>query len=377
MSKSQLKRNRSSPFSSKLIRPLRLFINLILIGIGFGVLTGSILKAIALQDTKRQFILPSWLPLKGVLTKTNLSPKSKNIEKRRKNNLNLDMLLSKNEITSLSEHWEKLANKDKDLIASAFLLKLDDEKYAQLTPKTPLPAASSIKIPILLVTLKLVDSGQLSWNEELQLRKELIGGGAGWMAYQPLNKRFPVYEVATEMIRVSDNTATNLLIQRIGGIEILNSQFKQLGLQSTSVKNLMPDLSGTNTTSAKDLVQTIAMVDEGNVLSPRTRDLFREVLSTSISNRLLPGGFLKGLGVERQNIDHNLLVKGYRIYNKTGDIGIAYADAGLIQMPDNTRAVAGFIVKGPFNDPRSSELIRKMAQALVPYLKPRIVLDEN
>ena len=197
------------------------------------------------------------------------------------------------------------------------------------------------------------------------------------MAYQPLNKRFPVYEVAREMIRVSDNTATNLLIQRIGGIEILNSQFKELGLQSTSVKNLMPDLSGTNTTSAKDLVQTIAMVDEGNVLSPRTRDLFREVLSTSISNRLLPGGFLKGLGVERQNIDHNLLIKGYRIYNKTGDIGIAYADAGLIQMPDNTRAVAGFIVKGPFNDPRSSELIRKMAQVLVPYLKPRIVLDED
>ena len=377
MYKSQLKRNRSSPFSSKLIRPLRLFINLILIGIGFGVLTGSILKAIAIQDTKRQFILPSWLPLKGVLTKTNLGSKSKNIEKRRKNNLNLDMLLSKNEITSLSEHWKKLANKEKDLIASAFLLKLDDEKYAQLTPKNPLPAASSIKIPILLVTLKLVDSGQLSWNEELQLRKELIGGGAGWMAYQPLNKRFPVYELATEMIRVSDNTATNLLIQRIGGIEILNSQFKQLGLQSTSVKNLMPDLSGTNTTSAKDLVQTIAMVDEGNVLSPRTRDLFREVLSTSISNRLLPGGFLRGLGVERQNIDHNLLIKGYRIYNKTGDIGIAYADAGLIQMPDNTRAVAGFIVKGPFNDPRSSELIRKMAQALVPYLKPRIVLDED
>ena len=377
MSKSQLKRNRSSPFSSKLIRPLRLFINLILIGIGFGVLTGSILKAIALQDTKRQFILPSWLQLKGVLTKTNLSSKSKNIEKRRKNNLNLEMLLSKNEITSLSEHWKKLANKEKDLIASAFLVRLDDEKYAQLIPKSPLPAASAIKIPILLVTLKLVDSGQLSWNEELQLRKELIGGGAGWMAYQPLNKRFPVYEVATEMIRVSDNTATNLLIQRIGGIEILNSQFKQLGLQSTSVKNLMPDLSGTNTTSAKDLVQTIAMVDEGNVLSPRTRDLFREVLSTSISNRLLPGGFLRGLGVERQNIDHNLLIKGYRIYNKTGDIGIAYADAGLIQMPDNTRAVAGFIVKGPFNDPRSSELIRKMAQALVPYLKPRIVLDED
>ena len=100
-------------------------------------------------------------------------------------------------------------------------------------------------------------------------------------------------------------------------------------------------------------------------------------MSTSITNRLLPGGFLRGLGIEEQKIDENLQIKGYRIYNKTGDIGIAYADAGLIQMPDNSRAVAGFIVKGPFNDPRSPELIRKMAQSLVPFLKPPITSPES
>ena len=197
------------------------------------------------------------------------------------------------------------------------------------------------------------------------------------MAYQPLKKQFPVHEVATEMIRVSDNTATNLLIERIGGIEVLNNHFKALGLHSTRVRNLMPDLAGTNTTSTQDLVRTITLVDQGNVLSQRTRDLFREVMSTSITNRLLPGGFLRGLGIEEQNIDENLQIKGYRIYNKTGDIGIAYADAGLIQMPDNTRAVAAFIVKGPFNDPRSAELIRQMAKALVPFLKPKIIFTQS
>ena len=175
------------------------------------------------------------------------------------------------------------------------------------------------------------------------------------------------------MIRISDNTATNLLIQRIGGIQVLNDQFKAWGLKSTVIRNFLPDLTGTNTTSTEDLVRTIAMVDSGDALRPRTRDLFREVMSTSKTNRLLPGGFLQGLGVQKKDIDYNLLIKGYRIYNKTGDIGIAYADAGLIQMPDNTRAVAGFIVKGPFNDPRSSQLIREMAQALVPVLKPKVI----
>ena len=341
-------------------------------GVGFGVLAGSTLQAIALQNKEGKFIMPTWLPFKGILIKQDLGSKSKTHKTQRKNNFNPELLISKNEITVLSNQWKRLANQEQDLTASAFLIHLDNQKYAQLEPEKTLSAASSIKIPILLVTLKLVDLGQISWNEKLRLEKKLIGGGAGWMAYQPLKTKFPIHEVATEMIRVSDNTATNLLIERIGGKKILNDHFNQLGLYSTSVNNLMPDLAGTNTTSAQDLVRAIAMVDEGNLLSPRARDLFREVLSTSITNRLLPGGFLRGLGIENEKIDENLQIKGYRIYNKTGDIGIAYSDAGLIQMPDNTRAVAGFIVEGPFNDPRSPELIRRMAQSLVPYLKPPI-----
>ena len=52
---------------------------------------------------------------------------------------------------------------------------------------------------------------------------------------------------------------------------------------------------------------------------------------------------------------------GISTYNKTGDIGIAYSDAALIQLPTGQRAVAAFMVKGPFNDPRSTDLIRAMA----------------
>jgi len=137
------------------------------------------------------------------------------------------------------------------------------------------------------------------------------------------------------------------------------------------VNNWLPDLEGTNTTSARDLARSIALVDTGEVLSTRSRDLFREVMGTSRTNRLLPGGLLKGLGGEQGEPDDSLMVKGYRVLNKTGDIGIAYADAGLIELPDGSRAVAAFLVKGPFNDPRSTELIRSMAAAMAPVLKPK------
>ena len=70
----------------------------------------------------------------------------------------------------------------------------------------------------------MLEKEEIIWNEKLILSEDVIGGGSGWMAYQEIGDIFPVYEVASEMIRVSDNTATNLLIKRLGGIKIVNQK---------------------------------------------------------------------------------------------------------------------------------------------------------
>jgi beta-lactamase class A len=265
------------------------------------------------------------------------------------------------ELTDLSRQWSRLAAAQKGLSASGFLLVLDDGRYAQLAADKPMPAASSIKTPILLAGLEDLDRGRLRWNEPLPLTKEVQGGGAGWMANKPLGTRFPFFEAATEMIRVSDNSATNLVIQQLGGKDSVNASFKGKGLQATVLNNWLPDLDGTNTSSSRDLARTIALVDIGERLSPHARDLFREIMATSQTNTLIPAGLLKGLGKDGNDPDAELLSEGITVYNKTGDIGTAYADAALIHLPTGQRAVAAFMVKGPFNDPRSSELIRAMA----------------
>ena len=188
------------------------------------------------------------------------------------------------------------------------------------------------------------------------------------MANKPLGTRFPFFEAATEMIRVSDNTATNLLIRRLGGKTALNTRFRSLGLTATVVNNWLPDLDGTNTTSSRDLARSIALVDTGDKLTPRARDLFREIMATSRTNTLIPLGLLMGLGKDSSDPDSELLPQGITVYNKTGDIGIAYSDAALIQLPNGQRAVLAVMVKGPFNDPRSAELIRAMAGAVTKSL---------
>ena len=72
-------------------------------------------------------------------------------------------------------------------------------------------------------------------------------------------------------------------------------------------------------------------------------------------------GSVSGI-IDAADPDGELLAEGITVLNKTGDIGISYADGALIELPNGQRAVAAFMVKGPFNDPRSAELIRKMVR---------------
>ena len=272
-------------------------------------------------------------------------------------------------LDKLINQWQSIIVKNPGLDVSCFFISLDNQVYAETKSGIKLPAASSIKVPILIVLLTMLDQGEVFWNEKLTLTEDTIGSGSGWMAYQKIGEKFPMFEVATEMIKVSDNTATNLLIKRLGGIKVINQKFKEIGLKNTQINNFLPDLNGTNFTTTRDLTLSMALVDSGYLLTLGSRDIFREIMRKSKTNTLIPSGILRGLGKESKDTDYHLSLKGYLVHNKTGDIGISYSDTALIQTPFNSKAFASFIVKGPFNDPRSPELIRNLSAELIPFLE--------
>ena len=344
---------------------LKVITNIFLTSIGLAVLIGSLLEILG--------------PIKQA-NKVNKNINS-SLRYRRSNEKKLfnkngslslfhaNKLESFKRLEKLINKWENLIIRSSDLDVSGFFISLDNNFYAEINSNNTLSAASSIKVPILIVLLTMLDKGEILWNEKLILSEDIIGSGSGWMSYQEIGDNFPVYEIASEMIRVSDNTATNLLIKRLGGIDKVNKKFKEIGLKNTQINNLLPDLSGTNITSTRDLSLAMALVDSGYLLSVGSRDIFREIMQKSKSNTLIPTGILRGLGKEKKDTDYYLSLKGYLVLNKTGDIGISYSDTALIQTPSNSRAFASFIVKGPFNDPRSAELIRNLSAEIVPFLE--------
>ena len=341
---------------------IKLITNIFLTSIGLSILLGSFLSIIGPIYQKNKINYEEKLVRSF---KKGFSYNKSNLLLFKK-----DKLKQFSKLETLITKWETLINKNKDLDVSAFFLSLDNQVYADINSDIKLSAASSIKIPILIVLLNMLDKREILWNEKLELTEDVIGSGSGWMAYQEIGDKFPIYEVASEMIRVSDNTATNLLIKRMGGINIVNQKFMEIGLKNTQINNLLPDLSGTNLTSTKDLSLAIALVDNGYLLKINSRDIFREIMGTSKTNTLIPSGILKGLGKESKDTDYRLSLEGFSVLNKTGDIGISYSDTALIRTPLNSRAFASFIVQGPFNDPRSTELIRNLSAELIPFLVP-------
>lgn len=195
----------------------------------------------------------------------------------------------------------------------------------------------------------------------MAMQSSQIAQGSGDMQLQPPGTRYTALEVATQMIINSDNTATNMMIDLLGGNATLNQQFIAWGLTGTVLNNPLPDIEGTNTTSTQDLVRMLAHLHKGEVLELRSRDRVFNILQRTYNKNLLPAG----------------AGEGAVSYNKTGNIGEVLGDVALMDVPNGKRYAIATLVQRPDNDGRAQELIRRIAQTVyqtmneaVPVMKP-------
>lgn len=257
------------------------------------------------------------------------------------------------ELTPLKVKLEVLAAKYPKLQPGAFFVDLDNGSYVNFQGETVYSAASTIKIPVLIAFFQDVDAGKIHLDEKLTMTKELIGGGSGDMQYQPPGTKFTALEAATKTIVISDNTATNMLIDRLGGKEVLNQRFQEWGMHSTVINNALPDLEGTNTTSPKDLAELLAKVNQGELVSLKSRDRILGIMQQTHTRTLLPQG------IEKDAI----------IAHKTGDIGTVLGDAGIVDMPSGKRYIGSVLVKRPHNDYTARTLIQDISRTVYQHFK--------
>jgi beta-lactamase class A len=253
----------------------------------------------------------------------------------------------------LKNRLQTVIDKNSNLDSSYLFVEIDQGEYSELGADRVLSAASTIKLPIAIALFQDIDAGKVKLTEALTISQQVIAEGSGDMQELKPGTQVSLLVAATKMMTISDNTATNLIIDRLGGIAVLNQRFRQWGLKTTTINHPLPDLQGTNITTARELARSMMALNRGKIVSDSARTQLLTIMSKTTRNTMLP----PGLGA------------GAKIAHKTGDIGSLIADVGLIELPSGKSYIAAVLVKRPYNNPAGPALVREMSKITYTYFQ--------
>jgi len=157
-----------------------------------------------------------------------------------------------------------------------------------------MPQASSIKIAVLAELYRQAQQGKLKLTEEYVVRKEdLVPGSDILLGLTPGITRLTLRDLATMMVAVSDNSATNVLIVRVG-MENVNAMLDALGLHATRLRRRMMDLKAAgegreNVSTPREMMTLLETLYRGKLLNPEMTADFLKVLSTHKESSMLQG----------------------------------------------------------------------------------------
>ena len=187
------------------------------------------------------------------------------------------------------------------------------------SPDLPFVAASVIKLPVMIEAFRQISEGILSPDLPITLRPEDRKPSCGVISYLHDNVTLTLMDMITVMIIVSDNAATNLLIDLLG-MRAVNATLCDLGAVNSRLNRKLfePELSLRgiqNHVTAGDMGLLLEKLYRGEVVSPKASEKMLSILSHQQLNGKIPFRL------------HSL---GIRIAHKTGeDDGISH-DVGIV-----------------------------------------------
>ena len=189
---------------------------------------------------------------------------------------------------ALRRRLDSLASAHRGVVGYAVLNVDTGERLARRGDET-FSTASLIKVPILVTVFDLVERGQLSLDDQLTLLKIDKVPGAGNLQFMHDGATLSVRDAAWLMSVTSDNTATNLLLDRIV-IRRVWEKMEKLGLPHTKVHSkvflrmasVAMDSSvkyGLGVTTPIEMAQLFALLADGKAVSPKADSTMLDILA--------------------------------------------------------------------------------------------------
>jgi beta-lactamase class A len=223
---------------------------------------------------------------------------------------------------------------------SVYARNLDSGSEVGIEPDRRVRTASTIKLPIACALAAEVEARRARWDERLVIRAQDKVSGSGVLADFSDGETISLRDAQTLMIIVSDNTATNLILDRIGA-DAVNNFMNSLGLTDTrSMRKIRGDGTqlkpaqgwsregekpenkkfGIGASTSREMVRLLELLEQGRVVSPAASKNLLSILERQ--------QYKDGIG--RRSGEIRIASKSGSLDALRSDVGIAYTSHGRI-----------------------------------------------
>jgi beta-lactamase class A len=210
------------------------------------------------------------------------------------------------------------------------------------------PTASTIKLAVLYELFRQADDGRIALDSATPLDRSQAVGGSGILRAMG-TPALSLRDHAVLMMSLSDNTATNVLIDRVG-MAAVNQRMAALGLKGTALRRYMIDLEAArrgaeNVSTPADLATLVIALHRGEGLSPAAHRTALEILRKPKATPI------------RAGVPADVLVA-----SKSGNLEGVAADAGVVDLPNRPYvfvAMATYLKASGDSDPGSLEALAR------------------
>jgi beta-lactamase class A len=241
---------------------------------------------------------------------------------------------------------------------------LDDGKEILINENEIFHAASTIKTPVMIEFYKQLHQGKLSLEDTLQIKNEFKSIVDGTMyklsefddsdknTYNKLGQYYSINNLIYEMITISSNFATNILIDYIGANNVTKSM-KEIGALNINVLRGVEDIKAfelglNNTTSAKDLLIIYEKLAKGKIINNESSAIMIDILKDQKYDDIIP----------------KYLPKDIEIANKTGMITGVHHDSGIVFLKGGKKYVIIILSKNMSDMESGTEMMARISELI-------------
>lgn len=259
----------------------------------------------------------------------------------------------------------------KQATVAVSVLSLDDDFQLDINGKKRLPMQSVFKIHIALAVLDKVDGASLALENEVPLPQHLLQTDTWSPMMTELaatgQRALPLARLTEYAVAQSDNNATDVLLNLIGGTTAVQQFLTEHDIHDVSVKyneaemHAITDLQYENYTTTNSLNEILKKLYNGKLISPSSTEFLIKVMekTNTGANRLI-----------------SQLPKNTIVAHKTGtsstERGVTAAtnDAGVVTLPDGRRyAISVFVSDSREDEATNEKIIADISKTAFDYLR--------